>query len=94
MFDKKNDLVFSAMTSFKNNNNSGYMPDFYAMYMTLIESRIANDLLLIRDPELCISLGLDTQTLYAELRNLVAIRQEVSFDPVDKKVNERDRRHK
>ena len=89
MFGRRNELLYSAMTNFDKNNKSGYLTDFYTMYMTLIESRMSNDLRLIGDPELCHRLGLDIEMLNSELQDLIALRQEVSFSLVDKRTDGR-----
>lgn len=56
-------------------------------FATLVESRITNNLMLMSNPELCSKLGMDVPSLSAELEELVAIRQKISFGKAKEETN-------
>lgn len=81
MFNEKN-LVKNDMYDFikiQGITGGSYGLDVAMGYLTLIESRITNNLMLINNPALCSQFGLNVNDLYAELENLMVIRQKISF---------------
>lgn len=77
-FQEKCNTIADDYANFDKANNFSYT-ELYMEFATLVESRITNDLMLMNNPDLCSKLGIDVLSLYAELEELVAIRQKVSF---------------
>lgn len=80
-FQEKYNTITDDYANFDKANNFSYMggTELYMEFATLVESRITNDLMLMNNPDLCSKLGIDVLSLYAELEELVAIRQKISF---------------
>lgn len=81
MFGEKN-LIKKDMTDFIKDNGligGAYSFSDVLSYANLVETRIQNNLLLLNNPQLCGQYGLNSEDLFAELENLMQIRQKISF---------------
>lgn len=57
--------------------------ELYVNYAALVESRLTNDLMLIENESLRLSLGLDIDKLYAEIEELIFLRKKISFPSIE-----------